>query len=297
MVTISAENEVFNYPQALAVAAQHCCRRNKSSASRWTAVDACARRVYRCTLGYLENVLNGNRTTPLLQLVALDVVGRAVCSRTGLHSPTPSTLLLLIKTCLRACQAESITRWSFAKCSRCEMSDAFDSFRFTSGMDVWISDEKDCWVRGVVTKCEGGSLTVRNNSNKAEKVITVGPNIERDVLPSNLPQNTNISDIIQSEYLHEASLLETLRVRHSNATSASSSGITCEEIYTYAGPVLLSCNPYKRLNIYGPDITTLPLGYDSPQSRKSVFWYINLIVLKYVHSHYWIHSSRADAVD
>ena len=121
-------------------------------------------------------------------------------------------------------------------------------------MDVWIADEKDCWVRGVVTKCEGSSLTVRNNSNKAEKVITVGPNIERDLLPSNLPQNNNISDIIQTEYLHEASLLETLRVRHSNATSASSSGITCEEIYTYAGPVLLSCNPYKRLNIYGPDI-------------------------------------------
>jgi myosin heavy subunit len=121
-------------------------------------------------------------------------------------------------------------------------------------MDVWIADEKDCWVRGVVTKCEGSSLTVRNNSNKAEKVITVGPNIEHELLPSNLPQNNNISDIIQTEYLHEASLLETLRVRHSNATSASSSGITCEEIYTYAGPVLLSCNPYKRLNIYGPDI-------------------------------------------
>ena len=121
-------------------------------------------------------------------------------------------------------------------------------------MDVWIADDKECWVRGVVTQSEGSSLTVRNISNKVEKVITVGPNIEREVLPSVLPQNTNISDIIKTEYLHEASLLETLRIRHSNATSASSSGITCEEIYTYAGPVLLSCNPYKRLDIYGPDV-------------------------------------------
>jgi myosin heavy subunit len=121
-------------------------------------------------------------------------------------------------------------------------------------MDVWIADDKECWVRGVVTNSEGSSLTVRNNANKAEKVITVGPNIERELLPSNLPQNTNIADIIKTEYLHEASLLETLRVRHSKATSPSSSGTSCEEIYTYAGPVLLSCNPYKRLDIYGPDV-------------------------------------------
>ena len=134
------------------------------------------------------------------------------------------------------------------------MANDFNSFRFTSGMDVWIADDKECWVRGVVINSEGNSLTVRNLSNKAEKTITVSPNIERELLPSVLPQNTNISDIIKTEYLHEASLLETLRVRHSNATSASSSGVDCEEIYTYAGPVLLSCNPYKRLDIYGPDV-------------------------------------------
>jgi myosin heavy subunit len=135
-----------------------------------------------------------------------------------------------------------------------KMANAFTSFRFTSGMDVWVADDRECWVRGVIVESRGDTLKVRNNSNKSEKVITVGPNIERELLPANLPQNTNISDIIKTEYLHEASLLETLRVRHANATSSSSSGTTCEEIYTYAGPVLLSCNPYKRLDIYGPDI-------------------------------------------
>jgi myosin heavy subunit len=134
------------------------------------------------------------------------------------------------------------------------MANDFASFRFTSGMDVWVADDRECWVRGIVTESQGDTLKVRTVSNKSEKVITVGPNIERELLPANLPQNTNISDIIKTEYLHEASLLETLRVRHSNATSFSSSGIACEEIYTYAGPVLLSCNPYKRLAIYGPDV-------------------------------------------
>ena len=134
------------------------------------------------------------------------------------------------------------------------MASEFSSFRFCAGMEVWIADEKECWVRGVVTKAEGNSLTVRNNVNKAEKVIIVGPNIERELLPSNLPQNSNITDIIKTEYLHEASLLETLKLRHSNATSSSSAGDACEEIYTYAGPVLLSCNPYKRLDIYGPHV-------------------------------------------
>jgi myosin heavy subunit len=133
------------------------------------------------------------------------------------------------------------------------MANDFASFRFTSGMEVWVADEKECWVRGVVTESQGDTLKVRKGSNKSEVAITIGPNIERELLPANLPQNTNIPDIIKTEYLHEASLLETLRVRHSNATSSSSSGIACEEIYTYAGPVLLSCNPYKRLDIYGPD--------------------------------------------
>jgi hypothetical protein len=137
---------------------------------------------------------------------------------------------------------------------RGNMASEFSSFRFCAGMEVWIADEKECWVRGVVTKAEGNSLTVRNNVNKAEKVIIVGPNIERELLPSNLPQNSNITDIIKTEYLHEASLLETLKLRHSNATSSSSAGDACEEIYTYAGPVLLSCNPYKRLDIYGPHV-------------------------------------------
>ena len=134
------------------------------------------------------------------------------------------------------------------------MANEFSAFRFCAGTDVWLADEKECWVRGVVTKAEGNSLTVRNNLNKAEKVIIVSPNIERELLPSNLPQNSNITDIIKTEYLHEASLLETLKVRHSNATSPSSKGDACQEIYTYAGPVLLSCNPYKRLDIYGPEV-------------------------------------------
>jgi hypothetical protein len=148
------------------------------------------------------------------------------------------------------------------------MAGEFASFRFTSGMDVWIADDKECWVRGIVTKSDGNSLTVRKHSDKTEKVITVGPNIERELLPSNQLSNTNITDIIRSEYLHEASLLETLRVRHSNAASSSSSAILSEEIYTYAGPVLLSCNPYKRLDIYGHDVMR---RYSSTMDQVNIF--------------------------
>ncbi len=162
-------------------------------------------------------------------------------------------------------------------------------------MDVWIADDKECWVRGVVIESAGNTLKVRKNSNKSEKVITVDPNIERELLPANLPENTNMADIIKTEYLHEATLLETLSVRHANATSSSSSGITCEEIYTYAGPVLLSCNPFKRLDIYGPDVmhrysasmdqvsfiltTTAPLNrypHNSPPFVISLQWTITM---------------------
>jgi myosin-5 len=55
------------------------------------------------------------------------------------------------------------------------------------------------------------------------------------------------TDLIQLPELHEAAILESLKLRYSS-----------NKIYTYSGQVLVALNPYAALDaLYGPDIMAL----------------------------------------
>jgi|EP01047_Picozoa_sp_COSAG01_P024700 myosin heavy subunit len=61
--------------------------------------------------------------------------------------------------------------------------------------------------------------------------------------PSNL---SPADDMVSMGDLHEAALLHNLRIR-----------FMADEIFTYIGPILIACNPYKILPIFTPAVISV----------------------------------------
>lgn len=88
------------------------------------------------------------------------------------------------------------------------------------------------------------SMQVTVNSSK--QAVTIAVKEDTDELDTiklcNDELNSNVDNLINLPHLHEPALLYCLQQRYHVG-----------DIYTYTGPILIAVNPFKRLDIYGPD--------------------------------------------
>ena len=97
-----------------------------------------------------------------------------------------------------------------------------------STSDEWLGDNLYCPAAIVKQDDNSGVLTVRLKNGEVYKVP------QRSAVKVNPQDEDGVDDILRLQEFSEMSLLHTLRVRYFK-----------DDIYTFAGPILISINPYK----------------------------------------------------
>jgi myosin heavy subunit len=153
---------------------------------------------------------------------------------------------------------------------------------FNKGLRVWLRNPDDSeahgdaesgppvWVKGTIIELlEDGHALVRTDAP---------PHIQLDVAVAELyPRNVqeNVDDMVSYSNLHEAAILNNILVRYRDPE--------LQQIYTMAGPILISVNPYtlvkdsegvgiyddKYISKYRSRPSQAALDVMSPESRKA----------------------------
>ncbi|CAL1296901.1 unnamed protein product [Larinioides sclopetarius] len=98
---------------------------------------------------------------------------------------------------------------------------------------VWVVDEKDGYVLGLIKETKGEMCTVEIEGQENRVV-------KKDLLQQvNPPKYEKAEDMSNLTYLNDASVLHNLRQRY-----------VAQLIYTYSGLFCVAINPYKRFPIY-----------------------------------------------
>jgi len=123
-------------------------------------------------------------------------------------------------------------------------------------LQVWVSDPVEGYVQATITKKLWEKITVETVHGK---VLTVKPT---EVFPyrEDLMQGGGQDDMIDLPELNEPSLLWALQERYER-----------NEIYTYIGPMIISVNPFKQLDIYDQKDVQEYLGPGHEESPPHVF--------------------------
>ncbi|KAG7399471.1 hypothetical protein PHYBOEH_008843 [Phytophthora boehmeriae] len=138
------------------------------------------------------------------------------------------------------------------------------------GARVWVGDPSDerVWLAARVLQASASSVSVeldeesgdqapprrRNSYEEEPDTSPQGPrNVPlaftssgecSNVLPRNLPTEQDHRDLVALPHLHEASILNALRLRYAR-----------HAIYTHIGEILISINPFQDLpELYGPEV-------------------------------------------
>ncbi|KAI9999273.1 hypothetical protein PInf_004093 [Phytophthora infestans] len=140
------------------------------------------------------------------------------------------------------------------------------------GARVWVADSADesVWLAARVLEVRQAAVTVEleiqreeepatsrfkhrgsyddddaSQSNRRDVALTFGPSGECiNVLPRNMPREQDQRDLVALPHLHEASILNALRLRYER-----------HAIYTHIGDILISINPFQDLpQLYGDEI-------------------------------------------
>ena len=106
---------------------------------------------------------------------------------------------------------------------------------------VWIRDEDEGWLPGVVKKVDDDQIEV-------DVVDDDGTTIEAITLPTQEVKRRDadakpVDDLISLAVLHEPAILHALRRRYASG-----------EIYTFNGAILIAVNPFRKLALYTDDI-------------------------------------------
>uniref|UniRef100_A0A0N5A8U8 Myosin motor domain-containing protein n=1 Tax=Syphacia muris TaxID=451379 RepID=A0A0N5A8U8_9BILA len=128
------------------------------------------------------------------------------------------------------------------------------SRRYDNKSHKWVPDSAEGFVPAPITVIEGNELTIRMSNNEKIKV-----NIN-NAQSINSAKYDKAEDLAVIPYLNEASVLHTLRRRFSALLT-----------YTYAGPVCIFINPYKRLPIYTDSIATMYTGQRCAEMPPHLF--------------------------
>ncbi|GIX99464.1 myosin heavy chain, muscle [Caerostris darwini] len=100
---------------------------------------------------------------------------------------------------------------------------------------VWVADEKEGYVLGLIKETKGEMCTVEIEGQENR-------NVKKDLLQQvNPPKYEKAEDMSNLTYLNDASVLHNLRQRY-----------VAQLIYTYSGLFCVAINPYKRFPIYTP---------------------------------------------
>jgi myosin-5 len=110
--------------------------------------------------------------------------------------------------------------------------------KMSKGLRVWVKDQVDVWISGIVLSDEGANGLSIQMENGRQFITQETPLLRNpDIL-----MGTN--DLTSLSYLHEPAVLQSLQIRYRHSM----------EIYTYCGIVLVAVNPYQSLPLYGCEI-------------------------------------------
>ncbi|KAF0717426.1 hypothetical protein As57867_002292, partial [Aphanomyces stellatus] len=104
------------------------------------------------------------------------------------------------------------------------------------GARVWINDTEEIWQAGIIDECRDDDVVRVRLDADGETVTTPSHNV---YLRNDYDDFTDVPNLISLQYLHEPELLHAVCNRYES-----------DLIYTYVGEILLSFNPFQRLNIY-----------------------------------------------
>ena len=118
-----------------------------------------------------------------------------------------------------------------------------DTTVFKQGAAVWIPDEQEGWIPGVVGKLiDANTFEYNGVDGKPRTFKYTG----KGSLPT--ARNTTLSedrldDLTRMSYLNQPTVMNTIRTRYME-----------DVIYTYSGLVLVSVNPYKDFGLYKEEL-------------------------------------------
>jgi len=106
-----------------------------------------------------------------------------------------------------------------------------ESCQWVAGTRVWAPDTDLVWSPAVVLGCEGGSISLRYDSGSLKVVPS-----KVILLPQNSDGERESENLTTLQFLHEATVLESLSLRYRS-----------DAIYTSCGKTLLVVNPYRTI--------------------------------------------------
>ncbi|XP_078439934.1 myosin-1-like isoform X2 [Wolffia australiana] len=110
------------------------------------------------------------------------------------------------------------------------------SFAIKKRPQVWHKLSNGEWVLGELLSSSGEENEIRFPDNEVLRVSA------KELLPANPDILDGVNDLMQLSYLNEPSVLYNLEYRYGQ-----------DMIYTKAGPVLVSINPFKEVDLYGDE--------------------------------------------
>ncbi|XP_075040962.1 myosin heavy chain, skeletal muscle, adult-like [Mixophyes fleayi] len=125
---------------------------------------------------------------------------------------------------------------------------------FDARNTCYVDDQKELYVKGLVTAREDGKITLKTDDGR-----TVTAN-ESQVYPQNPPKYDKIEDMAMMTHLNEASVLYNLKERYA-----------AWMIYTYSGLFCVTVNPYKWLPVYNPEVVAGYRGKKRIEAPPHIF--------------------------
>jgi len=105
------------------------------------------------------------------------------------------------------------------------------SCQWLPGTHVWAPDTEVIWSPAIIVSCDGASVSLRHESGQLKEVPR-----NTVFLPQNSDGEREAENLTTLPFLHEASVLEALTLRHNT-----------DAIYTFCGKTLLAVNPYRDI--------------------------------------------------
>ncbi|KAM9324336.1 myosin-4-like [Gastrophryne carolinensis] len=125
---------------------------------------------------------------------------------------------------------------------------------FDAKNTCFVDDQKELYVKGMITARENGKVTVKTDDGRT---VTVE---EGQVYPQNPPRFDKIEDMVMMTHLNEAAVLYNLKERYA-----------AWMIYTYSGLFCVTVNPYKWLPVYNPEVVAGYRGKKRMEAPPHIF--------------------------
>ncbi|KAG8447921.1 hypothetical protein GDO86_015149, partial [Hymenochirus boettgeri] len=125
---------------------------------------------------------------------------------------------------------------------------------FDAKNTCFVDDQKELYVKGLITAREDSKVTVKTDDGRT---VTVK---DSQVYPQNPPKYDKIEDMAMMTHLNEASVLYNLKERYA-----------AWMIYTYSGLFCVTVNPYKWLPVYNPEVVAGYRGKKRMEAPPHIF--------------------------